>query len=107
MLRRLSMIALVLAAGSAALAETPRAPRPLDSAMHAMRRGDWNRAYSLAERDGPVAQVMIDWFRLSGGGHPREVMKFAEAHPDWPGLDYMRRRAEDKLDDLADSEVLE
>ncbi|MEM9128872.1 MAG: lytic transglycosylase domain-containing protein, partial [Pseudomonadota bacterium] len=70
-------------------------PRPLLSAFSAMEDGRWDVAAALAERDGPAAAALIEWFRLSEGlGKPEEIIEFLEEHGDWPGLERLRRRSE-------------
>ncbi len=70
-------------------------PRPLGWAMDAMRDGKWDIAATLAARDGPVAADIIEWHRLRAGrGTYQEVITFLNRRPDWPGEDYLRRRAE-------------
>ena len=70
-------------------------PRPLAWAFRAIARGDWDRAAEVAKRDGPVAQEIVEWARLRAGeGTPADVLVFLAAHPDWPGLDLMRRQSE-------------
>ena len=82
-------------------------PRPLSSALHAAGRGDWARAQMLALRDGPVAAEIIEWTRLrSGAGSLEQVLAFLKAHPDWPGLDYLRRRHEDQLQGAGPDQIL-
>ncbi len=91
------------------LPEPPQriAPRPLASALHAMRAGRWQDAKNLAARDGPAAVQMIEWYYLlAGHGTLSDVTAFLEAHPDWPSQDYMRKQAEDAIDEAADAQVL-
>ena len=85
----------------------PEPPRPLRSAFHAMARGDWPRAAELAARDGAAAQALIEWHRLRAGrGTLPQYMAFIAAHPDWPGMDYLRKRGEAQLDGAGDAEIL-
>lgn len=95
MLRVLPVILCVLIAAGPACGDPVPAPRPLESAMHAMRRGDWDRAAELAMRDGPAASQLIEWNRLRAGrGSLGEVRAFLNDHGHWPGLDLLRRRSE-------------
>ncbi|KZY38195.1 tail length tape measure protein [Roseovarius sp. HI0049] len=72
------------------------APRPLQLAFGAIANGRWDNAARIAERDGPAAVSLVEWIRLrEGRGTPEEVLAFIEAHPDWPGLDYLRKRSEE------------
>lgn len=84
------------------------APRPLASALHAMREGRWDVARNLAARDGPAASLMIDWYwLLAGFGSLREIMDFTNAHPDWPARDYLRKQAETEIDEADPSDIIE
>nr|WP_322867096.1 lytic transglycosylase domain-containing protein [Aquicoccus sp. G2-2]MEA1114417.1 lytic transglycosylase domain-containing protein [Aquicoccus sp. G2-2] len=83
------------------------APRPLASALHAMNRGDWERAAALAERDGPAAATLIEWYRLRAGrGSYAEVEAFLAKHGDWPGLALLRRRSEQALEDAPRDDII-
>jgi peptidoglycan lytic transglycosylase len=88
------LIAIILALGMAfpAIAQSPR---PLGQAMDAMRGGNWGNAGLLAERDGAVALDVIEWHRLrEGRGSYEEVVAFLDRRPDWPGLEWLRRKSE-------------
>lgn len=93
----LALILLLMPAPQTLADEVPRiAPRPLASALHAMRGGRWDAARSLAVRDGAAASALIEWHYLRAGqGSPDQVMGFLADYPDWPGLDYLRRRSEE------------
>src|SRR5690606_25679190 len=48
----------------------------------------------------PVAVKYIDWLSYRDGGLPftfAEVAQFVAANPGWPGLERVRRAAEDRL----------
>ncbi|QGX99654.1 lytic transglycosylase domain-containing protein [Roseovarius faecimaris] len=122
MLRRLAVLLGFLCSAVAAGAQSPPgtatlilpepppriAPRPLASALHAMREGRWDVARELAARDGPAASQMIDWYwLLAGFGTLREIMDFTNAHPDWPARDYLRKQAETKVDEADQTDILE
>ncbi|WP_245964067.1 lytic transglycosylase domain-containing protein [Roseovarius spongiae] len=84
-----------------------RPPRPLASALDAAAAGRWDRAAQIAARDGAAAEAIIEWYRLRAGeGAPDEVQAFLAAHPDWPGLDYLRKRSEPAFEDASDAEVI-
>ncbi len=107
MLRLAASILCLLAFAATSMAEPPRAPRPLASALHALQRGDWERASELALRDGPVAVSLVEWYRLrTGQGTAQEVMQFLETHAHWPGLDLLRKRSEQALDGEPDETIL-
>jgi soluble lytic murein transglycosylase len=101
MLRALLAVLLLLSASPTLWAqeEVPRiAPRPLASALDAMRGGRWETARSLAARDGPAAELLIEWHFLQAGlGTPEQILAFLEAYPDWPSLDALRKRNEEKM----------
>ena len=83
------------------------APRPLASALDASRAGRWQAAAQLASRDGPAAAAIIEWMRLSAGlGDPADVLAFLDAHPDWPGLDALRRKNEEVMTNAGFDDVL-
>ncbi|SLN25129.1 Soluble lytic murein transglycosylase precursor [Roseovarius albus] len=97
MMRRFSILIALLCLGTIARAADPEpiAPRPLASALHAMRADRWDVAAKLAARDGPVAVDMIEWFRLrEGEGTPGEVLAFLARNDDWPGVAYLRKQSE-------------
>ncbi len=107
MLRLAALILCLSALAGEVMAEPPRAPRPLASALHASQRGDWVRAAELAARDGPAAVSLIEWYRLRAGrGSPDEVLGFLDNHAHWPGLDLLRRRSEIAFATAADDQVL-
>ncbi|MFK7939775.1 MAG: lytic transglycosylase domain-containing protein [Roseovarius sp.] len=91
------------------LPQTPPriAPRPLASAMHAMRAGRWERARALAARDGPGAEQMIDWFSLlAARGSIDEVIAFLQTHPDWPSGAYLRKQTEASIKDASTAQIM-
>ncbi|WP_288941417.1 lytic transglycosylase domain-containing protein [uncultured Roseovarius sp.] len=103
------LIGLGVGLASLSSAEPARiAPRPLAAALYAMEGGRWDVAARLAERDGPAASALIEWYRLSDGqGTPGEVAAFLDAHSDWPGLDYLRRQSEERMAAVGtDSQIL-
>ncbi|PIE14181.1 MAG: tail length tape measure protein [Rhodobacterales bacterium] len=107
MLRIAALIFCVCAVpvGAKPLAET--APRPLASAIHALQRGDWDRAAALAARDGPAAQELVEWYRLSAGrGSASEVAGFLAAYPNWPGLKRLRRKSEPAFRDAGPNTII-
>lgn len=88
-----------------AVAQEP--PRPLASAMSALRGGDWDTALALAARDGPVARDVIEWQRLRASrGTFADVQDFLARNPDWPGLKLLRKRSEGVVADGSDAQVL-
>lgn len=77
-------------------ADAPRvAPRPLASAVSAMRGGRWEAAARLAARDGAAAADLIEWYRLREGlGTASEILAFLDRNAHWPGLDHLRQQSE-------------
>ena len=71
---------------------------PLERAMARMREGDWGSALRIAGPNGSVGRDIIEWHRLRAGrGEFDEVRDFLSRRPDWPGLDYLRKRSEGKV----------
>lgn len=68
-------------------------------ALTLAQRGEWVFAMAEGTAAGPVARDVIDWQRLrSGSGSFADYKAFAQRHPDWPGMDLLRRAAEATLD---------
>lgn len=100
MLRALLPLMLLCGLPAKATAQdVPRiAPRPLESAFHAIENGRWDVAARLAARDGPAAQALVEWYRVQAGRRtPLEVLAFLDANPDWPGLKYLRKQNEENM----------
>lgn len=95
MLRAATFILCLLGSAVAAAPDNMRAPRPIASALHAMRAGNWDRAHAIAVRDGPAAATLIEWYRLRAGrGTVGDVATFVARHGDWPGIARIQRRNE-------------
>lgn len=98
-----ALIVIVLTAARAAVAD----PEAVAGAMDALRAGDWEEAAEDARPAGPVAQDIVTWHRLRAGlGESGEVMSFLERNPDWPGLDWLRRKSEPVIAEADDATVL-
>jgi soluble lytic murein transglycosylase len=105
MTRAALTLILIFALAFPALAERPR---PLGWALDAVRAGNWDNAKRIAQRDGAVAQDIIEWHRLRAGlGTYDDVKAFLSRRPDWPGENYLRRKSEDAVIALGDAAVLE
>ncbi|MDO5622150.1 MAG: transglycosylase SLT domain-containing protein [Paracoccus sp. (in: a-proteobacteria)] len=90
-------LALLLAAPLPAWSENADALR---QAWAAADQSDWAGAALAAGQSGPLAQALLDWRRLRAGqGSFTEYEAFLTAHPDWPGLDLLRRRGDETLRD--------
>ena len=75
--------------------------------MDAMRAGNWENAIRLAERDGAVASDVLEWHRLRAGrGTYHEVLDFLMRRPDWPGLEWLRRKSEPVVVQQEDADIL-
>ena len=95
MTRYLTAVLLLCAMALPALAERPR---PLGWALDAMRGGDFEAAERIATRDGIVARDVIIWHRLRAAqGSYAQLIDFIKRRPDWPGMDYLRRRSEPEI----------
>ncbi len=105
MTRAALTLILLFALALPALAERPR---PLGWAMDAVRAGNWDNAKRIAQRDGTVAQDVVEWHRLRAGlGTYDDVMAFLQRRPDWPGEPYLRMESEDAVVAHGDAAVLE
>lgn len=109
MTRLLFTSLLLIFSAMTAMAEPPAriAPRPLASALDAASGKRWARAADLAARDGPVAEILIEWARLRAGrGTLPEVLTFLDAHKNWPGLDRLRNQSLETLKDASDTQII-
>ncbi len=80
---------------------------PLARAFDAMRAGDWTGARTIASDISPVAYDLIEWQRLRAGeGTAEEVLLFLDLNPDWPGLDWLRKKSEPSMLEASDADVL-
>lgn len=67
----------------------------LRAGLYEMRRGDWNAALRVSGQRGSVARDIIVWHWLREGfGSSGDVLVFLDRRPDWPGLDWLRRKSE-------------
>lgn len=70
----------------------------LRRALSEMRDGNWTIALSVAGARGSVARDIIVWHWLRAGqGSAGDVEVFLDRRPDWPGLDWLRRKSEDSF----------
>ncbi|MBL4918073.1 lytic transglycosylase domain-containing protein [Szabonella alba] len=68
-------------------------PAALRAAFEAASARDWDRALALAPQG--VGRDLVEWQRLRAGeGLLGEYEDFIRRHPDWPGMDYLRRQGE-------------
>lgn len=93
MTRILSLILLTLCL-SGTDARADRAQR-LAEALELRAKAEWTAAGLLVRNDGQVTRDILEWHRLRDGeGRFEEVLAFLGRNPDWPGLDYLRRKSE-------------
>lgn len=76
-------------------------------ALTLAERGDWVFALAEGQAAGEVGSDIIEWLRLRAGeGTLEEEAAFVGRHPDWPGLDLIQRRGEEKLTNAAPADVV-
>ncbi|MDK3074051.1 lytic transglycosylase domain-containing protein [Sedimentitalea sp. JM2-8] len=79
----------------------------LSRAMEAMRKSDWDTALTMAGKQNSVARDIIEWNRLRAGlGDAADVAAFLERRPDWPGLEWLRRKSESAMTVLSAEQTL-
>ncbi|WBU63690.1 lytic transglycosylase domain-containing protein [Paracoccus aerodenitrificans] len=90
--------------GAAALSVLPVLPAPAESipdmatALTAAGARNWQAADEAAGKSGDLAQALVDWHALRAGeGDFAEYLAFAQAHPDWPGMELLYQRGEAKM----------
>ncbi|MBJ6372292.1 lytic transglycosylase domain-containing protein [Sedimentitalea arenosa] len=67
----------------------------LSKAMESMRKSLWEDALAEAGPADSIARDVIEWHRLRAGlGDAEDVLGFLNRRPDWPGLDWLRRKSE-------------
>ncbi|TMV06814.1 lytic transglycosylase domain-containing protein [Ruegeria sediminis] len=77
-------------------------------AMAEMRDGNWNEALDAAGQRGSVARDIIVWHWLRQGfGSSGDVLVFLARRPDWPGLEYLRRKGEPAFTNADPDRVLQ
>jgi len=85
-------------AASEATAPPSRAAGLLGRALAEAAAGNWAGAFLVAQNAGPLAVALVEWHRLRAGeGDWRAVLDFASVHPDWPGIAWKFRQAEEDL----------
>lgn len=81
--------------GFANVAISVRASEGLRAAMAAISADDWDAATKAVASESAVAKDIVEWHRLrDGDGGPLAVLEFLQRRPDWPGLDWLRKRSE-------------
>lgn len=78
--------------------------------IRAAQDGKWRRARDLANQSGSFAQSLYLWMYHSDEDNPvifATAAKFLAGHPDWPGAESLRRRAESEMPEgIKDAAVL-
>lgn len=70
-------------------------PDALAEGLKAMRAGDWDQALGVSGAPGSISRDIIVWNWLRAGkGTADDVLVFLNRRPDWPGLDWLRRKSE-------------
>lgn len=98
-----------LALALLALAPIARAAAPegLTKGLEAMRAGDWDQALAVSGARGSISRDIVVWHWLRAGkGTAGDVQVFLARRPDWPGLDWLRRKSEAAFDDAPTDQVL-
>lgn len=84
--------------GPSHAAADQKAATLMASALDAAGRQNWDAAAKSARAAGPVAADVIEWLRLrEGEGSFGAYTAFAARHPDWPGMELVRRRGEESI----------
>lgn len=79
----------------------------LARAMDSMRKSQWENALSEAGVPGSIGRDVIEWHRLRAGlGNADSVTAFLNRRPDWPGLEWLRRKSEAAMSVLNTDETL-
>ena len=76
-----------------------KGPNALSAALTAIEQGDFQAVSDLVKlTDNAEMKTLIRWSKLRAGvGEWSEYRAFLSDHPDWPGLQRLRRQAEAKL----------
>lgn len=89
-----------------AQATVPPPQRPFSSpvshgmsqALAAIAVESFADALAAADRAGPVARDIVEWHRLRAGqGSFDQALDFLNRNPDWPGLPFLKQKAEAAL----------
>ena len=107
-MRVLLYLVVSLCFATSAPAQDADALASLRAAYAAQAKGNWDAALNLAAPAGQVAVDLIQWDRLRAGrGQFSEAITFLKRRPDWPGLPYLRQRAEATIEaDAAPNDVI-
>lgn len=101
-------LALTLPALAQSRPPPPRAAGAIGPLAAALARGDAAEAARLRGLAGPMGARIAEWQYLRAGGatDPAEYAAFLTAHPHWPAVDQIQRRAEGLVAARPDDQVL-
>lgn len=79
----------------------------LSHGLEAMRQADWDQALAVSGKRGSISRDIIVWHWLRAGkGTAGDVLVFLNRRPDWPGLDWLRRKSEPAFNGAPADQVL-
>lgn len=101
-------LVLALPAGAQDRPPPPRAAGVVAGLTAALARGDAAETARLQDLAGPTAARIAQWQYLRAGGaaDPADYIGFLTAHPHWPGVEQIQRRAEGLVATRPDAEIL-
>ena len=105
----LSVIALLFSPASAQESPPPpRAAGAIGALVGAVQAGDVNAVQTLRDAAGPLGARIATWRILRDGiaGDLATFQTFYATHADWPGMDLLRRRAEERVSGASAQTVL-
>jgi soluble lytic murein transglycosylase len=87
----------------------PRSAGAIGALVAAVQAGDVGAVTRLRDAAGPIGVRVATWRILRGGlaGDLATYAAFDEGHADWPGMDLLRARAEERLDGQPAQAVLD
>ncbi|HOO80959.1 MAG TPA: lytic transglycosylase domain-containing protein [Alphaproteobacteria bacterium] len=91
--------------------QSARAQKQTIRALQLVHQGQWNLAHdAFAETHDPLASKLYYWLIFSQKGDFENYVRltqFIRNNPEWPGIDELRRRAEEKMpENLRPEEIL-
>jgi len=94
-----AVIAAIVPALARDVPPPPRSAGAIGALVDAVQAGDIDAVNRLRDAAGPVGVRIATWRILRGGlaGDLATYAAFDAAHADWPGMDVLRRRAEQRM----------